>query len=106
MIVYSLFWETKQERSDAIKTLRNDFFVEYETRITESGIAAGLLEYIFDASLKERLTAIICEQERRIDGRSFDWARSIQAQLDCCHVLMVLLFYSWWYTKFGNFNTW
>lgn len=84
----SVFGKQKQERSDAIKTLRNDFFVEYETRITESGIAAGLLEYIFDASLKERLTAIICEQERRIDGRSFDQVRSIQAQvglLPCTH---------------------
>lgn len=84
----TIFGKQKQERSQAIKDLKEAFLIAQEAAITESGIPTNLLDYIFDAVLKESLTALICEQKRRVDGRQFDEVRAIESQvgiLPCTH---------------------
>lgn len=61
--------------------LKKAFADKYDAEIEEKAEPKNIIDYILDDQLKERMTAIICEQKRRIDGRSFEQVRDITTQV-------------------------
>lgn len=76
-----IFGTAKAERKEVIKKLKEDFATNFEKDLTEEADSRPVIDYILDAQLKERLTAVICEQGKRVDNRSFDQVRSIETKV-------------------------
>lgn len=74
----TIFGKQKVERGDAIKKIKEDFFAHHEQDLSNAESSKSIVDYILDSQLKESLTAIICEQSKRVDGRSFDQVRAIE----------------------------
>ena len=74
--------KTKDERKTVLRDIREKFFTKHEATITEGEDAKNVIEYIFDAVLKERMTALICDEKKRVDGRSFDQVRDIHTDVN------------------------
>ncbi|MFT6765364.1 MAG: polyribonucleotide nucleotidyltransferase [Alteromonas naphthalenivorans] len=77
----TIFDKQKAERKEAIKKIKEDFATQFEQELTTDADSKPIIDYILDAQLKERLTAVICEQSKRVDGRSFDQVRSIETKV-------------------------
>lgn len=77
------FFEAK-EKADQNKikdAIKKDFLKQFDKELVEKEIPKNIVEYILDAQLKTRMTAIICEQGKRVDGRSFDQVRNIDIEV-------------------------
>lgn len=74
----TIFGKQKAERNDAVKKIKEDFMAQHEADIAAAGDVKPVVDYIFDAQLKEAITAAICEQGKRVDGRSYDQVRAIE----------------------------
>jgi len=80
-LVQSAFVTDKLERSSAIDAIRDSFKATYETELTEQKVSDKIIEYILDGVLKQKVTALILESRKRIDGRSFDQVRKISNEV-------------------------
>ncbi len=77
--VKSLCKSTKAERKEAMSLLREGFFAQYKAEIEVEGVSQTFVGYLFDAILKTKVTALVFEEQKRIDGRSFTQVRPITA---------------------------
>src|SRR3989338_2981365 len=64
-----------------MKQLKEDFFSQHEKEISEAEGSKPIIDYILDGQLKDLLAALMCEQAKRVDGRSFEEVRSIKIQV-------------------------
>lgn len=71
----------KQEHKAAMDSIKESFETEFGKVVEESGDPRNMVDYILDSILKERMTALICEQNKRVDGRSFDQVRDINTEV-------------------------
>ncbi len=79
---------TKEERNSAMDVLKGGFAEEHSKSWEERAEPKNIVDYIFDAELKDRITDVICEQQKRVDGRTFDQVRGITTEvgvLPCTH---------------------
>lgn len=72
---------TKEERNEQINVLKAAFAEKFGQEVEKNGDSQAMVDYIFDTQLKERMTALICEQGKRVDGRNFDQVRSISTEV-------------------------
>ncbi|MDP3889108.1 MAG: polyribonucleotide nucleotidyltransferase, partial [bacterium] len=71
----------KKERSDYIDKLRQTFLAKYPEQMLEPGVNAKVVEYIFNATMKLKVTESVFKFNKRIDGRTFDQIRSISVEV-------------------------
>lgn len=79
--VKSIAHEDKIERDIALKALRSEFLDEYSVQFEETKTPASVGEYLFDSELKDKLTQLIFDQNKRIDNREFDQIRPISVEV-------------------------
>lgn len=72
---------TKQERNQVMDVIKKAFEEKFGKAIEEAGEPRPIIDYIFDAQLKERMTAVICEYGKRVDGRSYEDVRAISIEV-------------------------
>lgn len=71
----------KQDRNAAMDAIKEAFEEQFGKEIEEREEPKSIINYIFDAQLKERMTALICEHGKRVDGRSFEQVRDINIEV-------------------------
>lgn len=71
----------KASRSAVMDSIKKAFADKYDKEIEETGEPKNIIEYILDSVLKVRMTAMICEQQKRVDGRRFDEVRDITTEV-------------------------
>ncbi len=57
------------------------FVEQYKETITLTEVPGSVVEYIFDAALKNKLTELFVSIEKRVDDRSFDQIRQISVEV-------------------------
>ena len=77
--ILPLFGKDKVGRNEVMTAVKKEFFAQHGAEVTDG--LRPMIEYIVDEQLKERVTAIICEQGKRIDGRSYDQVRGISIEV-------------------------
>jgi polyribonucleotide nucleotidyltransferase len=80
-LVQSAFVTDKLERASAIDTIQSSFRQQYEVELTEQKVSDKVIHYILDSVLKEKVTALILNSRKRIDGRNFDQVRKISNEV-------------------------
>lgn len=83
-----IFGCQKEARNAFITALKKEFDEKYVAELADVGNSKNIIDYIFDAQFKERMTETICDEKKRIDGRSFDTVRPIDVKvglLPCTH---------------------
>lgn len=73
--------KNKEDRNVFMNGLKEAFDKEFSATIEASNEPRSIIDYIFDAQLKERITAMICEQGKRVDGRAFGQVRPIKTEV-------------------------
>jgi polyribonucleotide nucleotidyltransferase len=71
----------KVERNEYLSSLQEAFIQEYQGEIEKNEVPENVIEYIFDAILKIKITELIFTTRQRIDSRSFDRVRDISVQV-------------------------
>ncbi len=71
----------KGERNEYLDSLREQLLEEYKTDIAETQEPTSVVKYIFDAVLQNKVTELIFNLGKRIDGRSFDQVRQITSEV-------------------------
>ncbi len=79
--IQKLFVADKVIRNAAQKELKDAFYSSCEELIAETKVKTSVLDYIFDAELKNRITQLIFQLGKRIDGRTFDQVREISTEV-------------------------
>jgi polyribonucleotide nucleotidyltransferase len=79
--ITNLYVDKKAERNTYLTSLRDNFIAQYAQEIKEANVPNKVIDYIFDASLKPRITERICEIKKRVDGRTFDQIRHITTEV-------------------------
>jgi len=77
----SLYIEDKTKRKERLAELKEEFNQKHEAEISETEVDVKILDHIFELVLKKRLTALIIEAKKRIDGRYFDQVRHISTEV-------------------------
>ena len=78
-VIAPLFGKDKIGRNEVMNQVKEQFFAQHAADMADT--IKPIVEYIFDEQLKERVTEIICEQAKRIDGRSYDQVRPIAVEV-------------------------
>ncbi len=76
-----LFTADKKVRVEARTLLKETFFANHKEQIETEEISEKLLECIFDACLKPKLTELVFVNNKRFDGRAFDEVRPVATQV-------------------------
>ena len=71
----------KKDRNEFMNGLKSSFDENFAKVIEERGLSKSIIDYIFDAQLKERITAVICEHAKRVDNRAYDKIRDINVEV-------------------------
>lgn len=79
--VERLFTDDKVVRSAVREELETAFLNKHAEEITQSGISKTFLVYIFDTTLKDRITEMIFKLGKRIDLRDFERVRPISTEV-------------------------
>lgn len=79
--VKSIAHEDKIERDIRLNALRKEFLDTYKVEFEETSTPASVGEYLFDSVLKDKLTQLIFDQNKRIDNREFDEIRPISVEV-------------------------
>lgn len=77
----SIFKSDKVERSEAMNVVKEGFFAHHQGIIDEQELPKSKIEYVLDMRMKDKLTDLIFEQGKRIDGRSFTQVRAIATEV-------------------------
>jgi polyribonucleotide nucleotidyltransferase len=75
--VKSVFIEDKVARNEQLTVLRDAFIAEHAETITVAGVLPSVVEYIFDAVLKDKLAELFVSLKKRVDNRDFEQVRKI-----------------------------
>lgn len=76
-IIRSVFIEDKIKRNEYLKQLRSDFIEQYAEQIELEEISEKVIDYLFDGSLRVKITELIVSLNKRVDDRKFDQIRHI-----------------------------
>jgi polyribonucleotide nucleotidyltransferase len=79
--VRNTYIEDKVERNEYLNSLREAFITEYQADIEAQEVPESVIEYIFDAILKLKVTELIFTLGKRIDGRDFNKVRNISTKV-------------------------
>ena len=79
--VENVYIEDKVERNNYLAKIKKLFFQEYKEEITVQEMPDKVVDFIFDAVLKEKLTELIFKLHKRIDSRVFDQVRKISIEV-------------------------
>ncbi len=71
----------KVQRNEYLKSLLDQVLEKYKEDIESTEVPKKVIEYIFDTVLKRKVTELIFEVGKRIDGRSFDQVRKISSKI-------------------------
>lgn len=71
----------KAERNAYLKGIREEFVTQHEEELTKQEIPTKVINYIFDLVLKSKVTELIFEAKKRVDGRAFDQVRDISIEV-------------------------
>jgi len=80
-LLKSMYIADKVERKENLKKLKEGFTAEYEADIIDQEIHASIIDYVFEMVLKRKLTDLIIDTKKRVDGRSFDQVRTIKSEV-------------------------
>lgn len=86
--VRNLYKENKVERNEYLSKMRVTFEQEFKAEIEEQKVSGKVIDYIFDDTLKTKITELIITLSKRVDGRAFDQVRQISTEvgiLPCTH---------------------
>lgn len=72
---------TKEQRNDAMEALKSGFEEVHKVELAEHGDLLSIVQYIFDAVLKDRVADLICDSKKRVDGRNFEDVRAISTEV-------------------------
>lgn len=87
-IVAQTYIADKIERNNFIDSIREDFIAKNQQVIEETSVPVGVVTYIFDFILRDKIVEHIFVINKRIDGRSFEQVRPITVEvglLPCAH---------------------
>lgn len=73
--------EDKVTRDARLKELMGTFAQEHKAALEESGTPASVADYIFESILKDKLTQLMFDRNKRIDNRAFDQIRPISIEV-------------------------
>jgi polyribonucleotide nucleotidyltransferase len=76
-----LYHEDKTVRNESLADLKKQFNMLHEQEFATREIPQSVLDFIFESSLKEKLTALICQRKKRVDGRDFTTVRPIAVEV-------------------------
>ncbi|BDC34282.1 polyribonucleotide nucleotidyltransferase [Candidatus Dependentiae bacterium Noda2021] len=82
--IKSLYVADKVQRNENLNAAREAFIEQYKEEITASKEAAMLprvINYIFDRSMEVKITEVIFNLHKRIDGRAYDQVRPISIEV-------------------------
>lgn len=79
--VRTLCKSSKAERSEAMRSLRDAFYLPYLEVFAQTSGLQSFVDYIFDVALKPKITQIVFDDRKRIDGRAFDQVRPISSEV-------------------------
>lgn len=86
--VEALFGQSKQVRSEAMDTLKEEVLKHFATDIAAGSISNAIISYLFDTQIKKLIPDVIASRQQRIDGRRLDEVRPIVSEvglLPCVH---------------------
>ncbi|MCX5921962.1 MAG: polyribonucleotide nucleotidyltransferase [Candidatus Dependentiae bacterium] len=79
--VRSVYKNDKVERNASIQALRDAFNVQYKQELEDKKIPSNVIEYIFDDTLKAKITELIFTLNKRVDGRAYEQIRQITTEV-------------------------
>lgn len=71
----------KEQRSEAIKNLFEEFIQLHKLQIGEDAVVTKKVYYALDTQFKSSFTDFVLLEQRRIDGRKFDEIRDISSEV-------------------------
>lgn len=80
-MVENLYIADKVKRNAYLDTLREAFFEKYQDALESGSVSKGVITFIFELVLKEKLTELIFSRGKRIDGRDFNKVRDISVEV-------------------------
>ncbi len=86
--VKSIYLADKIERNEALSALQEEFVKENEEAVAADELPTKVVDYIFDQKLQKKITELIFELNKRVDGRASDQIRAISTEvglLPCTH---------------------
>lgn len=86
--VEKVYIEDKNERYAYLDEIKKEFAAEHKETIETNKVPQQVIDYIFNAELQDKLSALIFKFNKRVDGRSFDTVRPIEVEvglLPCTH---------------------
>jgi polyribonucleotide nucleotidyltransferase len=79
--ITNLYKNKKSERNEYLQTLRDGFIEQHAQELKDAAVPNKVIDYIFDAALKPRITERIFELKKRVDGREYDTVRPITIEV-------------------------
>lgn len=79
--VRNVYKEDKVERNTYLAKIRAEFEVQHAQEIETKKLSGKVIDYIFDDVLKVKITELILELSKRVDGRNFDQIRPISTEV-------------------------
>ncbi|MCX5925348.1 MAG: polyribonucleotide nucleotidyltransferase [Candidatus Dependentiae bacterium] len=79
--VEPVFVSDKEMRSSRVKELKDEFLTQNTQELEVPGIIPAVVEYIFKSVMKEKITELILNKNKRVDGRDFTEIRKITTEV-------------------------
>ena len=79
--VSSVYVADKIKRNEALDLLQESFVKENEEAITKEELSDRVIDYIFDQKLQKKITELIFDLNKRVDGRAYDQIRPISVEV-------------------------
>lgn len=81
-VVDQLFKKDPNERRQAFSSLKDTYLASYASEIEADKSKSLVVDYVYEESLKQRVTERIFAKKERFDGRSFEEVRDISVEVD------------------------
>jgi len=79
--VESIFVADKEKRKLSLQSLNDQFMTEHAEKVANPECIPAVVEYVFKSILKEKITELILQKGKRIDGRDFKEIRAIKTEV-------------------------
>lgn len=79
--VHSLYKADKVERNAALDKIQDAFAEQHAEAIKSQEIPSKVIEYIFDDTIKSKITELIFSLNKRVDNRAYDQIRNISTEV-------------------------
>ncbi len=80
-LVKNVYIVDKVKRNQYIEELQETFLEKHQEKLLEPNVEKKVVEYIFKAVLKQKITESVIKFNKRVDGRAFDQVRSISTEV-------------------------